>query len=224
MTKTGSSRQFVISCPIPAGADVAKRAFDVLVASTLLVILALPMLALAIWIRLDSPGPALFRQERVGMNGRTFHIHKFRTMRVEQQGSALTAAGDQRITRVGRWIRERRLDEWPQLIDVLCGQMSLVGPRPEVPQYVALYPQELRELILSVRPGITDPAALAFRDEGRILALSSEPERTYVEEVLPAKLRLQADYLQRASLVSDLQVLWSTLSVVWGRAQSSRLP
>ncbi len=197
---------------------MGKRLFDAGVSGLALLLLGLPMLLIALWVRLDSPGPALYRQERVGRWGRPFRIHKFRTMHQHAEGqSPLTLQGDGRITRAGRWLRRRRIDELPQLIDVLSGQMSLVGPRPELPQFVSHYPEGLRDLILSVRPGITDPAALAHRHEDALLAQSEDPQRHYIEQVLPAKLRMQADYIRRATWFSDLWVLWRTAAVLWGR-------
>lgn len=196
---------------------VGKRLLDLLVAATGLVLLAPLLLLLALAIKLDSPGPVFFRQERVGRGGRPFRIHKFRTMGVaaEQQGPQITVgAADARITRVGRWIRARRLDELPQLIDVLQGTMSIVGPRPEVPRYVALYPPEARAKVLSVRPGITDPAALAFRHEGELLARAADPEREYVEVILPMKLQHAVAYAERATVWTDLALMLRTLKVL----------
>jgi lipopolysaccharide/colanic/teichoic acid biosynthesis glycosyltransferase len=182
--------------------------------------LALPLMAvIAVWVRLDSPGPALFRQQRVGRAGRLFRIHKFRTMHAKPQegdGPQITAALDPRITRAGRWLRRRKLDELPQLIDVLKGDMSLVGPRPEVPRYMALYPPEARARILSVRPGITDRAAIAFRDEERLLAAADDPERAYTEQIMPAKLRHYLDYADHHSVAGDLRILLDTARVMWG--------
>lgn len=201
---------------------MGKRLFDLMASLLGLLLLGLPMLLLALAIRLDSPGPALFRQERVGRHGRVFRMHKFRTMRqaTAPEGRAedllLTPAGDDRITRVGRWLRDRRLDEMPQLLDVLRGEMSLVGPRPEVPRYVEHYPEALRRQVLSVRPGLTDPAALAHRREGEWLAQADDPERFYVEQVLPNKLRMQAEYAAHASFTSDLAVLARTVGVLVG--------
>lgn len=198
---------------------MAKRLFDIVAALVGLVVLVLPGLWLAAWIKLDSPGPVFFRQERVGRHGRLFRIHKFRTMRVdaERLGGPLTVGADARVTRVGRWLRAHRLDELPQLIDVLVGEMSLVGPRPEVPRYVALYPADLRERVLAVRPGITDPASLAFRGEAGLLAAAADPEREYVEVILPKKLALAAEYAARASLWTDLGVVWRTMGVLFAR-------
>ena len=189
-----------------------KRLFDVLVSLVALYVLTLPLLALALWVKLDSPGPVLFRQVRVGRWGNLFHIWKFRTMVADApaRGPAITAAGDPRITRAGRFLRATKLDELPQLVNVLLGEMSLVGPRPEVPQYVALYPPDLREQVLAVRPGITDPVSLAFADEAARLAAAADPEREYREVILPAKLRAAADYAARATLWTDLGVLART--------------
>ena len=182
-----------------------------MVAALLLLLLSPLMLAIAAWIRLDSPGPALFRQLRVGRRGVPFRMHKFRTMRADAGGSALTLQHDPRITRAGAWLRPRRLDELPQLLDVLAGTMSLVGPRPEVPHYVALYPAALRERALAVRPGITSPAALEFLDEAEQLARAADPEREYVQTILPRKAQLAADYADQASLRADLTILLRTL-------------
>ena len=178
-----------------------------------LLLLAPLLLAVAVWIRLDSPGPVLFRQTRVGRFGAHFTIHKFRTMRVEP-GAAITVGEDPRITRSGRWLRASKLDELPQLWDVLRGAMSLVGPRPELPRYVELYPADLRERVLSVRPGITDPASLAFSHEAELLAAAADPEREYREVVLPAKLKLSAEYAARANLTTDLRLIAATLGRV----------
>jgi lipopolysaccharide/colanic/teichoic acid biosynthesis glycosyltransferase len=169
------------------------------------------MAAVALVVRLDSPGPVFFRQERIGRHGVPFRIHKFRTMRDGVAGLPITVGDDPRITKSGALLRRTRLDELPQLIDVLAGTMSLVGPRPEVPRYVAQYPPELRARALAVRPGITDPVSLEFIDEGERLAHAADPEREYVEVILPRKLRAAADYAERATLWSDLGVLWRTL-------------
>ena len=194
-----------------------KRIFDLLFSAAALLLLAPCFVLIALAIRWDSAGPVLFRQERVGRGGRLFRIRKFRTMVVDApaRGPAITIGQDPRITRVGAWLRRTKLDELPQLIDVLCGHMSLVGPRPEVPQYVALYPADLRERVLSVRPGITDPVSLKLADEARVLAASADPERTYREELLPAKLREAVAYAEQASLWSDLRIIASTVHALW---------
>ena len=193
-----------------------KRLFDLLGASLALLLLLPLLLLLALAIKLDSPGPVFFRQERVGRHGRLFRIHKLRTMAVDApaRGLALTVGADPRITRVGARLRGLRLDELPQFIDVLAGDMSLVGPRPEVPRYVAHYPPELRERVLSVRPGITDPASLLFMHESELLAAAADPEREYIEVILPKKLQCAADYAQHATLWTDLRLLARTLRVL----------
>lgn len=191
-------------------AGLVKRLFDIVAAGLGLLLLWPVLLAAAVWVKLDSPGPALFRQTRVGRLGVPFTIHKFRTMRVAP-GAAITVGADPRITRAGQVLRQTKLDELPQLWDVLRGAMSLVGPRPELPKYVELYPAELRERVLSVRPGITDPASLAFSHEAELLAAAADPEREYREVILPAKLRLSADYASRASLLTDLGLILVTL-------------
>lgn len=197
---------------------MAKRLFDLIAAGLGLALLALPGLLVALAIQLDSPGPVFFRQERVGRGGRLFRIHKFRTMRVdaERQGQ-LTVGADARITRVGAFLRAHRLDELPQLIDVVQGTMSLVGPRPEVPRYVAHYPAALKDAVLSVRPGITDPASLRFRNESAQLAAAADPEREYIDVILPAKLACAADYAAHASLWTDLGVVLRSLRVLLTR-------
>lgn len=188
-----------------------KRLLDCTAAGLGLLLLSPLLLVVALWIKLDSPGPVFFRQERVGRHGVPFRIHKFRTMHSGAPGLQLTVGADPRITRAGAWLRGRRFDELPQLIDVLQGTMSLVGPRPEVPRYVAHYPAGLRAVVLSVRPGITDPASLDFLDEAALLAAAADPEREYIERILPIKLQRAADYARRASLRSDLAIVWRTL-------------
>lgn len=195
-----------------------KRAFDLLGAGLGLLLLAPLLAVLALRIRRDSPGPVFFRQERVGRGGRTFRIHKLRTMRTDADGPSLTVGADPRVTRVGAGLRRARLDELPQLIDVLRGDMSLVGPRPELPEFVALYPAPLRERVLAVRPGIVDPASLAFRDEAALLAAAADPRRAYVEQVLPEKLRLSAEYIDRATLWTDLRLILCAIATLAGAA------
>ena len=189
---------------------MSKRLFDLLGATLALLLLSPLLLAAALIVRLDTPGPVFFRQERVGRNGVPFRIHKFRTMHHGAGGPLLTAAADARVTRSGAWLRRTRIDELPQFIDVLQGHMSLVGPRPEVPRYVAHYPAALRERVLAVRPGITDPASLAYLDEARLLAAAEDPEREYIQVILPAKLQHAADYAARANLDTDIGVLVRT--------------
>ncbi|MEY4752841.1 MAG: hypothetical protein RJA44_516 [Pseudomonadota bacterium] len=192
---------------------MAKRLFDLLLAGGGLLVLLPLLLLIALAIKLDTRGPVFYRQVRVGRHGREFRIHKFRTMthNPADRGPQLTVGADARITRVGAFLRRSKLDELAQLIDVLQGSMSLVGPRPEVPRYVALYPAELRAKVLSVRPGITDHASVEYRDESTLLAQSRDPERTYREVVLPAKLALQARYVDEAGVLTDLKLIARTL-------------
>jgi lipopolysaccharide/colanic/teichoic acid biosynthesis glycosyltransferase len=194
---------------------MTKRLFDIALSALGLLLLAPLLLLVALWVKLDSPGPVLFRQQRVGRFGRPFLIHKFRTMRVDEAGPQITVGADPRITRSGRRLRASKLDELPQLWDVLRGAMSLVGPRPELPRYVALYPAELREIVLSVRPGITDLASLEFRHESELLARAADPEREYVDVVMPKKLALARRYVETASLVQDLRIIWRTLATLF---------
>jgi lipopolysaccharide/colanic/teichoic acid biosynthesis glycosyltransferase len=198
---------------------LAKRLFDVIVAVLGLLLLSPLLVGIALWIKLDSPGPVFFRQERVGRGGALFRIHKFRSMRADapHAGPQLTVGADPRITRAGQVLRRTKLDELPQLIDVLAGSMSLVGPRPEVPRYVALYPAALRDKVLSVRPGITDPASIEYRDESALLARAADPERVYIEQVMPAKLRCAASYVDRMSLANDVRLIGATLRSLWAR-------
>ena len=199
-----------------AGAGMSKRLFDVLMSSLGLLMLGPSLLLIALAVKLDSPGPVFFRQERVGRFGQPFRIHKFRTMRHEPQGAGpqITVGGDARITRVGRVLRQGKLDELPQLIDVWLGTMSLVGPRPEVPRYVAHYPPAMRDKVLSVRPGITDIASIEYRDEGAVLARAADPEHAYLHEVLPHKLALAAQYVDQASVWTDVKLILRTIAVV----------
>lgn len=171
---------------------------------------------IALWIKFDSSGPVFFRQERVGRFGRNFRIFKFRTMCLdaEARGRQITVGEDPRITRSGRLLRRYKLDELPQLLNVILGEMSLVGPRPEVPRYVALYPSEVRCKVLSVPPGITDYASIEYRDENAILGRATDPERTYIEEVLPVKLSHYERYVAERSLWVDLILILRTLKAL----------
>ena len=198
---------------------MAKRLSDLLLSSLGLAVLALPLALVALAIKLDSPGPVFYRQVRVGLRGREFRIHKFRTMAHDpgDRGPQLTVGLDARITRVGAFLRRTKLDELAQLFDVFEGTMSLVGPRPEVPRYVALYPAALREKVLSVRPGITDFASIEYRDESTLLARSADPERTYREVILPTKLALQARYVDRSGLGTDLVLIGRTVWAIIAR-------
>lgn len=192
-----------------------KRAFDFVVSSTALVVLSPVLGAIAAAVKATDPsGPVLFSQERVGLRGKVFRIHKFRSMRAGAPGLQVTSAQDDRITSIGKVIRKTKLDELPQLWDVAVGNMSLVGPRPEVPKYVALWPADARDVILSVRPGITDPASVRWRNESEELAAAPDPERHYIEVLLPEKARMYVDYVRQRTFVGDLKVLFSTLVAV----------
>ena len=191
-----------------------KRLFDIAASAIGLLLLAPVLLGIAIWIKRDSPGPVFFRQERIGRHGQPFRIYKFRSMRQNNAGLQITVGEDARITRSGRFIRAYKLDELPQLINVLLGDMSIVGPRPEVPRYVALYPAEVRAEVLSVRPGITDLASVQYRSESTLLAQSSNPEQTYVDTILPAKLALCRQYVRERSFWLDLRIIGMTLGIL----------
>jgi lipopolysaccharide/colanic/teichoic acid biosynthesis glycosyltransferase len=196
---------------------MTKRAFDFVAALLGLLVLAPVFLVVAVAVGLGSPGPILFMQKRVGRAYRPFWIYKFRTMVVgAARGGSITWGGaeDPRITPVGRFLRRTKLDELPQLLNVLKGEMSFVGPRPEVPEYVERFPEEFRE-ILKVRPGITDFASLEFRHEAALLARSATPEETYVSEILPEKLRLSQEYVRSSSLRLDLMLIFRTLFSIW---------
>ena len=192
-----------------------KRLFDMAASGIGLLLLAPLLLVLAAWIKCDSAGPVFFLQERVGLCGKLFRIIKFRSMRQDNAGLQITVGEDARITRSGRFIRAYKLDELPQLINVLLGDMSLVGPRPEVPRYVALYPADVRDEVLSVRPGITDLASVQYRSESDLLAASSDPELTYTTVILPAKLALYQQYVRQRSLWLDIRIIGMTLGILF---------
>lgn len=193
-----------------------KRIFDFVAVFLGLLALTPLFFLLVVLIRLESEGPAFFLQKRVGLNGREFDLIKFRSMRVNahELGPAITVGKDPRITRLGHFLRHWKLDELPQLINVLKGDMSLVGPRPEVPKYVELYPPQIREKILSVRPGITDPASIHFRNESDVLGRSADPEVTYVKEILPLKLLLASEYVDGRSFFGDIFVIYRTFLAI----------
>jgi lipopolysaccharide/colanic/teichoic acid biosynthesis glycosyltransferase len=194
-----------------------KRLFDIGAAAAGLLLLGPVFAIVAVLIKCDSRGPVFFRQVRVGRNFQTFRIFKFRTMVVDapSRGALLTVGHDPRITRVGRWLRRTKVDELPQLVNVLVGDMSFVGPRPEVERYVDLFRSEYAE-ILQVRPGITDLASLKYRDESRLLATSIAPEEEYVTRILPDKLRMAQQYVRELSLAGDVMVIARTVAaVVW---------
>jgi lipopolysaccharide/colanic/teichoic acid biosynthesis glycosyltransferase len=194
---------------------MSKRLFDVAAALAGLVLLA-PWFALAaLWIKLDSPGPVFFRQQRVGRHGKPFSIYKFRTMTAAPADTLqLTVGRDRRITGAGQFLRHYKLDELPQLINVLQGAMSLVGPRPEVPRYVACYPPEVRAIVLSVAPGITDYASILYREESAILGRAADPELAYRETILPAKLDYYVRYVRERGFWTDLGIIVRTLAAI----------
>jgi lipopolysaccharide/colanic/teichoic acid biosynthesis glycosyltransferase len=197
--------------------QLGKRIFDTAAALAGLAITSPVLLACAVAVRLDSPGPVFFRQRRVGQYGRTFRIFKFRTMTdgADKKGVQLTASGDARVTRVGKLLRKTKLDEVPQLLNVVRGEMSLVGPRPEVPEYTRRYtPEESK--VLALRPGITGPASLVFIDEERLLASAADPEKFYVDTLMRRKLQLDLSYCRNVSVLEDLRIIFRTLAGVAG--------
>jgi lipopolysaccharide/colanic/teichoic acid biosynthesis glycosyltransferase len=190
---------------------MAKRLLDLTTAVLGLTIFAIPLVALAIAIKIDSPGPLIFAQLRVGQFGRTFRMFKFRTMihQADMEGG-ITVKGDPRITPIGRILRKSKLDELPQLINVLLGNMSLVGPRPELPEFVEKYSPADFAIVLSVRPGLTDFASIRFRNENELLARQVDPVAYYENVIMPAKLRYYRFYVRRAGVRLDLYILMST--------------
>jgi len=188
-----------------------KRGFDILASGTGLIILSPLLVGIALAVRADTPGPVLYRARRVGRYGKEFTLYKFRSMvaDADRHGPGITAAGDSRVTEVGRFLRRTKLDELPQLINVLRGDMSLVGPRPEDPRYVALYTPEQRR-ILEQRPGITSMASLTYRNEERMLS-GEDWEHVYIEQVMPAKLAIDLEYARRATLWRDIMLILRTV-------------
>ncbi len=195
---------------------MAKRVVDLALAA-LGLLLFLPVFVL-IWlaIKLLDPGDALFRQTRVGQNGTLFQIIKFRTMSAhpEKAGPSITVSGDRRVTGIGRVLRKTKLDELPQLWNVLRGEMSLVGPRPELPKYVAFYSPQQRA-VLELKPGITDEASLAFRNEEQLLAAASDPEQFYIQHCIPQKIALNLAYAHNATVTRDLGLILRTIAIIW---------
>lgn len=194
---------------------IAKRAMDIVLSACALAVLwpLLLLIALAIWI--DDPGPVFYRQVRVGRNGKTFRIFKFRSMVMDadKKGLAITVGRDSRITRVGAVLRKTKLDELAQLLNVFLGQMSFVGPRPEVPKYVELYTPYQRQVLL-VRPGITDYASIAYRNENDLLAGAPNPEAMYIERIMPDKIELNMKYLREISPLADIRLILKTIVAV----------
>lgn len=192
-----------------------KRIFDILVSGIGLLCLSPLLLIVAIWIKLDSPGPVFYRQVRVGRYNKDFRIFKFRSMRIgSDKGSLVTIGGrDPRITRSGYFIRKFKIDELPQLINVLVGDMSLVGPRPEVRHYVNYWTPEQMH-VLDVRPGITDPASIKYRNENELLAQAEDPEKYYIEVIMQEKIKLYLEYTEKSSFWYDIKLIFQTFWVI----------
>ena len=192
-----------------------KRLFDIIVSSIGLLCLSPLLLIVAIWIKLDSPGPVFYRQVRVGRYNKDFRIFKFRSMRMgSDKGSLVTIGGrDPRITRSGYFIRKFKIDELPQLINVLIGDMSLVGPRPEVRHYVNYWTPEQMH-VLDVRPGITDPASIKYRNENELLEKADDPEKYYIEVIMQEKIKLYLEYAEKSSFWYDLKIIFHTFWVI----------
>lgn len=194
-----------------------KRLFDFTLALIGLILLAPVFIVIGLWIKLDSKGEIFYRQERVGLNGKIFRIHKFRTMsaNADKTGALITVGGDMRITKAGSFLRKYKLDELAQLIDVLLGDMSLVGPRPEVAEFMNLYDDATRAKILSVRPGITDLASIKMKDENEILAKFADPRQAYIDEIMPLKAKFYVDYVENQSLLVDIKIILKTFFYVF---------
>jgi len=192
-----------------------KRLFDIFLSGFGLILLSPLFLVIAIWIKLDSRGPIFYRQVRVGRNNTEFRIFKFRSMRIgSDKGSLVTIGGrDPRITRSGYFIRKFKIDELPQLINVFIGDMSLVGPRPEVRHYVNYWTPEQMH-VLDVRPGITDPASIKFRNENELLAMAEDPEKYYIEVIMQEKIKLYLDYVKKSSFWYDIKLIFQTFWVI----------
>jgi lipopolysaccharide/colanic/teichoic acid biosynthesis glycosyltransferase len=193
-----------------------KRLFDIASCVCGLLLLWPVLLAVAIWIKKDSDGPVFFKQTRVGRHGKNFSILKFRTMVVdaEAKGLKVTVGADPRVTSSGRFLRRSKLDELPQLINVVLGDMSVVGPRPEVPEYMNEYEKSVRDKILSVRPGITDKASIEYTNEAEILADAHDPRAAYINEVMPEKAKYYIDYVDNQSLFLDVAIIFKTLKKI----------
>lgn len=189
-----------------------KRTFDLVSATAGLIVLSPVFILVAAWIKLDSPGPVFYRQIRVGRYGVPFRIHKFRTMTVNaEKAGRLTVGADNRITKSGQLLRKYKIDELPQLIDVVLGNMSLVGPRPEVQEFIDCYPADIRKKVLSVRPGITDRASIEMVDENEILATYENPRQAYIDVVLPLKQRYYVQYVDEQGVLTDIGIILATL-------------
>jgi len=201
---------------VTGGNDAGKRALDLALSGLGVIVLSPILLAAAVLVALDSRGPVFFRQTRIGRDFRPFRIIKFRTMVEDaERGGSLSVGADPRVTRAGRYLRQLKLDELPQLLNVIAGDMSLVGPRPEVPEYVERFRADYAD-ILTVRPGMTDLASLKYRDESALLAAAPDPAAEYVRVILPDKIRLGREYVRRSSVLFDLSLILRTLGAVLG--------
>ncbi|QQK07929.1 sugar transferase [Miniphocaeibacter halophilus] len=198
-----------------------KRIFDIVVSFIGLVILGIPLIIIALIIKLTSEGPVFYRQTRVGKNNKDFKIFKFRTMVVDadKKGMLITVGEDKRITKIGKFLRKTKLDELPQLINVFIGSMSFVGPRPEVRKYVELY-DDFQKNVLKIKPGITDLASIKYRDESTLLGKSDNPEKTYIEEIMPIKLKINLEYISKISLIYDIKLIFLTLFRIIGKGEN----
>lgn len=196
-----------------------KRLFDILVSSIILICFLPFGVLIGLWIALESKGGVFYVQERIGLKGKPFRLLKFRTMRknADKAGKLTVGMRDARITASGYFLRKYKLDEFPQFINVLKGEMSVVGPRPEVEEYVKVYTESQRE-ILNVKPGITDLASIEYFRENELLGQSSDPQKTYIEEIMPAKIDLNKKYLERPTLANDLKIMWKTFLRMIGRS------
>lgn len=194
-----------------------KRVFDIIFSVSGIVILLPFLIVVSVLIKKTSPGTIFFCQERVGLKGVPFYIYKFRTMipMAEQQGLKVTVGDDPRITQIGYFLRKAKLDELPQLFNVIKGEMSIVGPRPEVLEFIEEYPKEVREKILSVRPGITDRASIELSNESELLAGKENPRQVYVEEILPLKAKYYVDYVENSGFLNDLSIIFATIKKVF---------
>ena len=212
-TQAGARQPYRIVTPPSAATMACKRAFDILCSFLGLTVLSPVLLVVSVLVAVTSPGGVFFRQERIGKDGRPFRIFKFRSMRKDNAGLKITTGNDSRITPVGRFLRKSKIDELPQLINVLVGDMSFVGPRPEVADYVNLYTPYQRQVLL-VRPGITGLASIRFRNENDLLTASDDPNRTYVEQIMPRKIDLDLEYIPHASVFYDIKLIFQTFAVV----------
>lgn len=211
--QAGARQPYRIVTPPSAATMACKRAFDILCSFLGLTVLSPVLLVVSVLVAVTSPGGVFFRQERIGKDGKPFRIFKFRSMRKDNAGLKITTGNDSRITPVGRFLRKSKIDELPQLINVLVGDMSFVGPRPEVADYVNLYTPYQRQVLL-VRPGITGLASIRFRNENDLLTASDDPNRTYIEQIMPRKIDLDLEYIPRASVFYDIKLIFQTFAVV----------